>query len=82
MQLSQDQVEQFHREGYLLVNSFLSPEEVSHIQDCYMQTLDALRDEQALENVQSGGDRDEDYQVYQIRTAHLRHPIFRMLIND
>jgi radical SAM superfamily enzyme YgiQ (UPF0313 family) len=32
--------------------------------------------------VQSGSDRDEDFQVYQIRTAHLRHPVFRMLIND
>ena len=47
-----------------------------------METIDRLKQDQALENVQSGSDRDEDFQVYQIRTAHLQHPIFRMLIND
>lgn len=82
MRLTEQQVEQFHRDGYLLADGFLSPEEVSLIQDGYMQTLARLRDAHALENVQSGGDRDEDCQVFQIRTAHLRHPIFRMLIND
>ena len=47
-----------------------------------MATVDRLVGDGALENVQSGNDSDEDYQVYQIRTAHLQHPIFRMLIND
>ena len=46
-----------------------------------MTTAQRLEAERVLENVQSGGDRDEDFQVYQIRTAHLRHPIFRMLIH-
>ena len=32
--------------------------------------------------MQSGDDDDADFQVYQIRTAHLQHPIFRMLIHD
>lgn len=82
MRLTQAQIQQFHREGYLLVDGFLSTEEIALVQDCYMQTLERLRAEQTLENVQSGGDRDEDYQVFQIRTAHQRHPIFHMLIND
>ena len=32
--------------------------------------------------MQSGEDSDNEYQVYQIRTAHLRHPIFHMLIDS
>ena len=82
MRLAQDQLEHFRREGYLLSKGFLEAEEIAHLRDCYTETAARLQAEQVLENVQSGGDRDEDFQVYQIRTAHLRHPIFRMLIND
>ncbi len=82
MRLAQDQLEHFRREGYLLSKGFLEAEEIAHLRDCYTEIAARLQAEQALENVQSGGDRDEDFQVYQIRTAHLRHPIFRMLIND
>ncbi len=82
MRLAQDQLERFRREGYLLSKGFLEAEEIAHLRDCYTETAARLQAEQVLENVQSGGDRDEDFQVYQIRTAHLRHPIFRMLIND
>lgn len=82
MKLSAAQVESFERDGYVLADGFLGDEEITHIQDCYMETVARLTREQALENVQSGEDEDEDFQVYQIRTAHLRHPIFRMLIHD
>ncbi len=82
MHLTADQIARFEREGYLLSEGFLGAEEVAHLRACYMETAERLAAERALENVQSGGDRDEDYQVWQIRTAHLQHPIFRMLIHD
>ena len=82
MRLAPDQLERFRRDGYLLSDGFLEPDEIAHLGACYLETAERLASEQALENVQSGGDRDEDFQVFQIRTAHLRHPIFRMLIND
>ncbi len=82
MQLAPDELDQFRRDGYLLSEGFLDDAEIEHLRACYMETAERLAAENALENVQSGGDRDEDFQVYQIRTAHLRHPIFHMLIND
>ena len=82
MKLNATQIDAFERDGYLLTDGFLGDEEITHIQDCYMETVARLTREGALENVQSGEDRDEDFQVYQIRTAHLQHPIFRMLIHD
>lgn len=82
MKLSEEQLTAFEQDGYVLADGFLGQDEIGHVQDCYMETLERLKREDVLENVQSGEDRDEDYQVYQIRTAHLRHPIFRMLIND
>ena len=63
MRLTQEQVAFFEREGYLLVDGFLSAQEVAFIQDCYMQTIERLRAGHSLENVQSGGARDEDYQA-------------------
>ena len=82
MKLTPTQIDAFERDGYLVIDGFLGDEEITHIQDCYMQTVARLTREGTLENVQSGADRDEDFQVYQIRTAHLQHPIFRMLIHD
>lgn len=82
MRLTGQQLSQFNEQGFLVTAGFLNEAELGHIRDCYMQTLGRLRSEGALENVQSGGDKDEDFQVFQIRTAHLQHPIFRMLIND
>ncbi len=82
MKLTPEQVASFWQDGYLLSDGFLDTAEVAHLKECYMATVDRLVGEDALENVQSGNDSDEDYQVYQIRTAHLQHPIFRMLIND
>ena len=82
MKLTPEQVESFHRDGCLVVDGFLDDHEVDHIRACYMKTVERLAREKVLENVQSGEDSDDDRQVYQIRTAHLRHPIFRMLIND
>ena len=82
MRLNAAQIEQFERDGYFLADGFLGAEEVTHLQDCYMATVDRLSRERTLQNVQSGEDDDEDFQVFQIRTAHLQHPVFRMLIND
>ena len=82
MRLTAEQLSDFERDGYLLSEGFLGEQEIAHLQDCYMQAAERLQGENALENVQSGGDRDEDFQVFQIRTAHLQHPIFRMLIHD
>lgn len=82
MSLSEQQAEAFTRDGYIVTEGFLSDAEISHIADCYEQTLARLNREGALENVQSGKDRDEDFQVFQIRAAHLQHPIFDMLIHD
>jgi len=82
MRLSAAELESFAEDGYVVTGGFLEPAEIAHLQDCYMQTVERLRGERVLENVQSGGDPDEDFQVYQIRTAHLQHPVFRMLIHD
>jgi hypothetical protein len=82
MRLGETELEGFRRDGYVVTPGFLDAAEVAHLAECYMATVERLRAEQRLENVQSGGDPDEAFQVYQIRTAHLQHPIFRMLIHD
>ena len=82
MKLTRDQVQAFHRDGCLVVDGYLDDHEIEHIRACYMETIERLAREHLLENVQSGEDRDDESQVFQIRAAHLRHPIFRMLIND
>ena len=82
MRLTAVQVEAFERDGYVLSNGFMNESELGYLRDCYMETVARLADEDALENVQSGDDSDDEFQVYQIRTAHLQHPIFRMLIHD
>ena len=81
MSLSPEQLNQFRADGFLRVGKFLTDVELDHLADCYMSTVDRLRDERALENVQSGKDSDEDFQVYHIRTAHLQHPAFKLLIH-
>ena len=82
MMLTPEQIESFRRDGCLVVDGYLDDHEIDHIRACYMETVERLARERVLENVQSGEDSDDEYQVYQIRTAHLRHPIFRMLVND
>ena len=82
MRLSGAQLEGFERDGYLVTDGFLGAAEIAHLQECYMATVERLQAERRLENVQSGGDPDDQFQVYQVRTAHLQHPIFRLLIND
>ncbi|MBH67252.1 MAG: hypothetical protein CMM58_02755 [Rhodospirillaceae bacterium] len=82
MKLSDKEIKTFWEEGFLLNDGFLEVQEIEHLKECYMMTVARLAQEGALDNVQSGDDSDDEYQVYQIRTAHLQHPIFRMLIND
>ena len=82
MRLSAAQIDSFERDGFVLADGFFGDDEVAHLQDCYMATVNRLTREQSIQNVQSGEDDDADFQVYQIRTAHLQHAIFRMLIHD
>ena len=82
MRVTPSDREHFEREGFLRLPPFLTEAEIDHLVECYEATAHRLRADHALENVQSGGDSDDDYQVYQIRTAHLQHPVFRMLIHD
>ncbi|MDG2286399.1 MAG: phytanoyl-CoA dioxygenase family protein [Alphaproteobacteria bacterium] len=82
MRLTENELEDFRSRGYLVTYGFLGASEIDHIRACYMETVERLRAERTLENVQSGGDRDQDFQVFQIRTANLQHPLFRMLIHD
>lgn len=82
MKLTGSELARFHERGYVVTPGFLVEDEIAHLRSCYMATVERLSSEHTLENVQSGGDRDEDFQVYQIRTAHLQHPVFRMLIHD
>lgn len=82
MTLSPEQLASFERDGFLLHEPVLTGAEVDHLADCYEATLARLRAEQTLENVQSGGEDDGTAQVFQIRTAHLQHPAFNMLIHD
>jgi len=82
MRLTTAQIAAFERDGFVLADGFLGAAEIAHLQDCYMATVDRLVRERTMQNVQSGADRDEDFQVYQIRTAHLQHPAFHMLIHD
>lgn len=82
MRLSGTQIEDFERDGYVLADGFHDADEIAHLQHCYMETVERLTRERSLQNVQSGEDDDSDFQVYQIRTAHLQHPVFRMLIHD
>ncbi len=82
MKLTGSELARFHERGYVVTPGFLGEDEIAHLRYCYTATVERLSSEHTLENVQSGGDRDEDFQVYQIRTAHLQHPVFRMLIHD
>ena len=58
MRLSTAQIKQFEHDGYVLADGFLEADEVTHLQDCYMATVDRLSRENALQNVQSGNDHD------------------------
>jgi hypothetical protein len=69
MKLDATQIEAFEHDGYVLTDGFLSEKEITHIQDCYMDTVARLTREKTLENVQSGADPDEDFQVYQDRKS-------------
>ena len=75
MRLSPGELGHFEREGYLRLPPFLTEAELDHLVECYEGPpwIGCARSD-ALENVQSGGDSDDQFQVFQIRTAHLQHP--------
>ncbi|HAA78101.1 TPA: hypothetical protein DCE37_23635 [Candidatus Latescibacteria bacterium] len=78
-----DQTATFQREGYLVFDDVFSPEEVEAYGQAYDDCLDRLRGESRLKNIRKGKLEDgTDTEVYQIRCAHLAHPVFGQLIRD
>ena len=82
MSLSLAQRAHFDQQGFVVIDPIFSEVEIDHLSECYMATVERLRGEQSLVNVQSGKDDDADFHVYQIRTAHMQHAAFNMLIHD
>ena len=82
MKLTQEEISNYENDGFVLNEGFLNDAEINHLLECYMETIHRLSSDGHLENVQSGDDSDDEFQLYQIRTAHLQHPIFRFFIND
>ena len=76
MQLSAEQIERFRETGYLLIDGFLSDETIVRYRAAYTETVERLRDENALRNGAAADDNDAHEKVYQLRTAHLLHPAF------
>ncbi|WP_167859477.1 phytanoyl-CoA dioxygenase family protein [Paenibacillus cymbidii] len=75
--LSEAQVQQFYRDGYLVYGDFLAPQEVEELREAYMLALDNMRAANQLKTVRPG-----DKEVFQIRVAHLHHPRFDGLLRN
>ena len=82
MRFTPEQREQWLERGYLVGGPFLEDSELDAIGAAFLTTIDHLRREQRLENVKSDAAADDSKQVFQIRTAHLAHPLFDKLIHD
>jgi phytanoyl-CoA hydroxylase len=75
--------EYFEREGYLVFDEIFSPDEVAAFGQAYDDCLDRLRQTNQLKNIRNGQLEDgTNTEVYQIRCAHLFHPLFGELIRD
>lgn len=75
--LSDGQVKQYRKDGYLVYGDLLTPREVEKLRDAYMVSLDNMRAENKLKNSL----RSEKV-LHQIRVAHLHHPDFNELLHD
>jgi ectoine hydroxylase-related dioxygenase (phytanoyl-CoA dioxygenase family) len=83
MSLTAEQIARYRSDGYLIYGTLLSPREVEILRSAYMDSLDALRRENRLNNIRAGTTADgQTTAVYQIRVAHLCHPRFRELLFD
>jgi len=76
MQLTPAQVDQFRRDGYLLVDQFLPQQTIERYRAAYMETVERLSADNALRNGAAADDSDAHEKVYQLRTAHLLHAAF------
>ena len=81
--LSDGEIDWFRREGHLTFDTVFSEVEVQSFGDAYDECLDRLREEQQFKSIRKGQLEDgTDTEVYQIRCAHLFHPLFGELIRD
>lgn len=75
--------DQFHEQGYLIGDVLFNDNEVAAFGQAYMDCLQALQEAGGARNVREGKLPDgTPTQVYQIRAAHLQHPLFDSLIRD
>ena len=73
----------FHEQGYLVGEALFSNEEIAAFAEAYSTCLDSLTNEGTLASIRDGElDDGTPTQVYQIRAAHLQHPLFADLIRD
>ena len=81
--LTADQIGHFQEEGFLVCGNVFTADEVTAFQHAYLECLDHLGQKNTLKNIRPGK-RDDGVttEVYQIRCAHLSHPVFSDLIRD
>ena len=81
--LTSEQIDHFTTRGYLVGDAVFSSDEVAAMAAAYDQCLADLRRTDRLKNIspdqRDGGNPTE---FYQIRCAHLAHPLFDELIRD
>jgi phytanoyl-CoA hydroxylase len=81
--LTPDEIGNFEREGYIVFDPAFGLGEVRAFADAYDDCLERLRGEQKLKSIRDGKLEDgTNTEVYQIRCAHLFHPLFDELIRD
>jgi phytanoyl-CoA hydroxylase len=81
MTLSQNDVDFFAENGFLVVKNVFSKAEAEYLSECYTQGIEGLRRAGELQDIHDP-DSSDDAELYQLRMAHMRHPCFSMLIND
>ncbi|WP_135556815.1 phytanoyl-CoA dioxygenase family protein [Paenibacillus cymbidii] len=83
MKLDQESLEAYKRDGYLKYGRLLEPGEVIALQEAYMASLEKMREERRLVSARHGETADgRQTEVFQIRSAHLHHPLFNKLMRD
>lgn len=82
MRFTTQQRELWLEQGYLIGEPFLTGDELQAIGAAFLDTIERLRSDNRLENVKSDEGDDAVAQVFQIRTAHLAHPLFEGLVRN
>jgi phytanoyl-CoA hydroxylase len=81
--LTAQQVEQFHKQGYLVGDVVFDDDETAALAQAYDDCLQAMRARGEYESRRHGHLPDGTAtEVYQIRAAHRHHPRFDALIRD